>query len=69
MNPEGAGADLLNWQRGLGETPPDLAMFDAVIDAAVAGAAFAVPEPRAGALIALGMAALIVRRRTAQTAA
>jgi hypothetical protein len=39
------GADFLSWQRDLGETPPDIAMFDAAIDAAIAGAASAVPEP------------------------
>jgi len=60
------GADFLSWQRDLGETPPDIAMFDAAIDAAVSGAVSAVPEPSAGALIALGMTALAVRRRVAQ---
>ena len=63
------GADFLSWQRDLGETPPDFALFDAAIDAAIAGAASAVPEPSAGALIALGMTVLAVRRRAAQSAA
>jgi hypothetical protein len=60
------GADFLSWQRDVGETPPDVAMFDAAIDAARASAATAVPEPSAGALIAFGMTALALRRRAAE---
>jgi hypothetical protein len=56
------GADFLSWQRDLGDMPPDMALFDAAIDSAIAGAASAVPEPSGAVLIAFGMTALIVSR-------
>ena len=46
------GADLLTWQQQAGETPPDMAMLDAAIDAAIAPALASVPEPGSAALLA-----------------
>jgi hypothetical protein len=63
------GADFLTWQRDLGDIPPPLEFFDAAIDAAVAGAAAAVPEPTTAALIAMPLAVLSRRRRAVRTAA
>jgi hypothetical protein len=62
------GADFLSWQRDVGDSPPSLEFFDAAIDAAVANAATAVPEPTAAALIALPLAALARRRRAERSA-
>ena len=60
------GAQLLQWQRQVGQTPPDLATFDAAIDAALASvattsttAAFAAtPEPASLGLAVIGAIAL-----------
>jgi hypothetical protein len=56
------GGDFLTWQQNLGDAPPSFEFFDAEIEAAVAGAASAVPEPSTGVLLAVGLAAL--RRRS-----
>jgi hypothetical protein len=61
------GADLLAWQRQLGEVAPSVKSLDASLDAALAslgGAAGAVPEP-CSAMLALAAAAwlLAARRR------
>jgi hypothetical protein len=63
------GSDFLTWQQDLGDAPPSFEFFDTAIDAAIASAASAVPEPGAGVLIAMGLAALAVRRRAAPAAA
>jgi hypothetical protein len=63
------GADFLTWQRDLGDAPPAFEFFDAEIEAALASAAAAVPEPTAGALIVLGTAGLAARRKARRSAA
>jgi hypothetical protein len=63
-----SGGTLLEWQRQLGETPPSLESLDAELDAALAGAAGAVPEPSSLGLLAI--AAITVgsaRRRLAKS--
>lgn len=67
-SPTRNGADLLNWQRQLGETAPSVEMLDASLDAALAslgGAAGAIPEPGSGMLgAAAGLLLLTARRRS-----
>ena len=64
---ERSGADLLAWQRELGEPLPTLESLDAALDAAIAEAAAGVPEPAAATLAAaaggIGLAATRRRRR------
>jgi hypothetical protein len=61
--PDRSGGDLLTWQRELGEAPPSLDELDAQLDAALAGAVSAVPEPGSITLLALAGGALAARRR------
>jgi hypothetical protein len=58
-----SGGDLLAWQRDLGDAPPSIEEFDAQLDAALAGAVSAVPEPGSLALAALAIGGLAAMRR------
>ena len=61
--PERNGDDFLHWQRSLGEQPPSLDVLDAELNAALASAASAVPEPGSLALMVVAGVGLLARRR------
>jgi hypothetical protein len=63
------GLDFLNWQRDLGDAAPSFEYFDAAIEAAIASAVAAVPEPNASLLIAMGLATFAARRRVGRASA